>query len=363
MSLEKTDLTLGFIALADCAALAVAKAHGHFEAEGLNVTLSREPSWANIRDKVAVGALDGAHMLGPMAIAANLGLGGAAAEPLAAPFAMNLNGSAVTVSNALAGALREIDPAAMDARPRTAAPLARLADQRRARGLPPLTFAVVFPYSVHNYELRHWLAAGGVEPDRDVRLVVVPPARMVEKLAAGEIDGFCVTAPWNAVALIQGLGQVLVHACEIWPRSPDKVFAVTARFAKRHPQTTAALIRALERAAAWADPPENRLALGRLLADPAVVDAPEAAMRLFLLGAGASGGHAFDDPDYIIFHRDGANRPLVEHADWFFDQMARWGQLPAGASREAARRAYRPELYDAALDAQKPSGARPEGSS
>lgn len=343
MSLEKTDLTLGYIALSCCAAVAVAKARGEFESEGLNVTLSREPSWANIRDKVAVGALDGAHMLGPQAIAMTLGLGGEQA-PIIAPMALNLNGSAITISNAVAQAMREADPAAMATRPRSAAPLRALIERRRRAGEAALTFAVVFPYSVHHYEVRHWLAAGGVDPDRDVRIVVTPPARMVEQLTAGDIDGFCVTAPWNGMAWQAGVGEVLVHASEIWPRSPDKVFGVRQDWAERHPETLSALIRAMERAAAWADARENRAELASLLAD--FIGAPEAALRLSLLGGDAPG--PFDDPDYIIFHREGANRPVAGHARWFLAQMARWGQVPAGVEAGAV---YRPDLFDLALRA------------
>jgi len=348
MSVEKPDLTLGFVALACCAPLAVAKARGFFEEEGLNVSLSREPSWANVRDRLAVGALDGAHMLGPQAIAMTLGLG---AEPTAviAPMSLNLNGSAITVSKAVAEALRGIDPTAFDTRPRTAEPLKRLIERRASAGEPPLTFAVVFPYSVHNYELRHWLAAGGVDPDGDVRIVVVPPQRMVEQLTAGEIDGFCVTAPWNGMAWQAGVGEVLVHASEIWARSPDKVLGVREDWAERHPRTLSALIRAMIRAAEWADQAENRGELAALLAQPEWIGAPEAALRLSLLGPGSDAPDAFDDPDYIIFHRDGANRPSPEHARWFLDQMARWGQLTGEA--EGADRVYRPDLYERAFKA------------
>lgn len=343
MSPEKADVTLGYIALTCCAPLAVASARGEFEAEGLNVTLIREPSWANIRDKVAVGALDGAHMLGPLAIAMTLGLGGEPASVIA-PMALNLNGSAITISNAVARAMREADPAAMATRPRSAAPLRALIERRRAAGEPPPTFAVVFPYSVHHYEVRHWLAAGGVDPDRDVRIVVTPPARMVEQLAAGEIDGFCVTAPWNGLAWQAGVGEVLVHASEIWPRSPDKVFGVRQDWAERRPETLSALIRAMERAAAWADARENRAELAALLAD--FTGAPEAALRLSLVAPGGDAPGPFDDPDYIVFHREGANRPVAGHARWFLGQMARWGQVPAGAEAEAV---YRPDLYDRAF--------------
>ncbi len=351
MSLEKTGLTLGFIALADCAPLAAAKALGYFEEEGLSVALNCEPSWANIRDKVSVGALDGAHMLGPLTLASTMGLGGGGEAPMIAAMSLNLNGSAITISRKLAEALRALDPEAMAQRPRTAEPLKRLIEQRKAAGEPPLTFAAVFPYSVHNYELRYWLAEGGVDPDEDVRIVIVPPARLIERLAAGEIDGFCVTAPWNAVALLSGLGEVIVHACEIWTRSPDKVLGVTEDWAARHPQTLSALIRATAKGAAWADEPANRPELARILADPAVVGTSETVMRLFLLG-GTPELQVFDDPDYIVFHRDGANRPSHGQAHWFLEHMIRWGHAPGDVDANAtAARAYRPDLYEAAFKA------------
>jgi len=232
------DLRLGFIPLTDCAPLVVAQDLGLFAEEGLNVTLSREASWATVRDKVAVGALDGAHMLAPMALASPLGVDGAGdARPMIAPLALNLNGSAITVSTALAAALREIDPEGMAARPITARPLARLVARSRAQGAPPLTFAVVFPYSMHAYQLRYWMAQAGIDPDLDVRLVVTPPPRMVEQLRLGGIDGFCVGAPWNAVAAQEGLGEMLIKASEFWPGSPDKVFGVKALWARERPDT------------------------------------------------------------------------------------------------------------------------------
>ena len=327
------NLTLGFIPLTDCAPLIVAKAQGFFAEEGLEVALSREASWATIRDKVAVGALDGAHMLAPMALAAGLSDGGA---PMLAPLALNQNGSAITVSTRLAASLREIDPAAMAAPLITAATLAKLVARRREQGAPPLSFAVVFPQSMHNYALRYWLAEAGIDPDRDVRLVVTPPPRMVENLRLGEVDGFCVGAPWNAVAMHEGLGEVLIKASQFWPNGPDKVFGLTAAWAERHPDELRAALRALIRASAWADEPGNHAELVALLARPEHVGVdPEALARAL--------------KSEIIFHRDVAGLPRREHALWFLSQMVRWGQ--AGADLDlgaAADQVYRPDLFHAA---------------
>jgi len=349
MSLETTRLRLGFIPLSDAAPLIVAKQQGFFAAEGLDVDLVREASWANVRDRVAAGLLDGAHMLGPMAVAQALGIG---SDPVAitVPLALNLNGSAITVSTAIADALRELDPEGMRRRPRTAAALGRLIERRRAKGLAPLTFAVVFPYSIHNYELRYWLAAAGIHADRDIRLTVVPPPRMVEKLAAGEIDGFCVGAPWNTWAVKQGLGEILLYASEWWGATPDKVFGLTRAWAERHPDTLRAALRALLRAGRWADAPENRGALATLLARPEHVGSPEDVVRMSLTGSPPliQGDPVSDSHDYLVFHRYAASFPWRSHAIWFLTQMVRWGQAPRSADFAAAADVYRPDLYRAA---------------
>lgn len=329
-----SDLRLGFIPLTDCAPLAAAHALGFFEEEGLNVELVREGSWATIRDKVTVGALDGAHMLAPMALAVTASGEG----EILAPLALNQNGSAVTVSTALAAAIAAVDPEALSQVPVTAAALAKVVAARRERGQGPLTFAVVFPYSMHNYLLRYWLAQGGIDPDRDVRLVVIPPPRMVERMRAGDVDGFCVGAPWNAVAEAEGLGRVLVAASQFWPGGPDKVLGVTAELARQRPDELRACLRAVMRGAAWADEAENREALVALLARPDRVGAASAAIARAL-------------EREVIFHRDAAGLPRREHGLWFLSQMTRWGQIGAEHDLQAlAARVYRPDLYrEAAL--------------
>jgi NitT/TauT family transport system ATP-binding protein/nitrate/nitrite transport system substrate-binding protein len=315
-----SELKLGFIPLTDCAPLVVAQSLGFFEEEGLAVELVREGSWATIRDKVAVGALDGAHMLAPMALAAD--------GAILAPLALNRNGSAITVSTALAEALADGGPEA----------LAGIIVARKASGQGPLTFAVVFPQSMHNYFLRDWLARGGIDPDRDVRIVVIPPPRMVERMRAGEVDGFCVGAPWNAVAEAEGVGRMLITASQFWPGGPDKVLGVTAGLAAQRPDELRACLRAVIRGAAWADEPENRAALIELLARPDRIGAAPAAIARAL-------------ESEIVFHRDAAGLPRREHGLWFLSRMVRWGQLDAAADpRALVDRVYRPDLYrDAAL--------------
>jgi hypothetical protein len=261
--------------------------------------------------------------------------------------ALNLNGSAITVSRAVADAMRLVDPEGMAARPRTARPLKRLIEMRRRGGQPPLTFGVVFPYSIHNYELRYWMAAGGVDPDRDVRLKVIPPPRLVGQLSAGEIDGFCVGAPWNALAVHEGLGEILLFSSEWWGSGPDKVFGMRADWAERHPATTQALLRALLKAAVWADAPENRAEMAAILARVIYVDVPEEVVRQSLIGSPpyAQGEAGSESLDYLVYHRYAASFPWRSHAMWFLSQMVRWGQAPHGADFAAAADVYRPDLY------------------
>src|SRR5436853_4439241 len=245
-----TPVCIGFIPLVDAAALIVATDKGFAAAEGLDVTLVREVSWSNVRDKLNIGLFDAAHLLAPVAIASSLGLGHVKV-PIAAPLNLGLNGNAITVSPALHAAIMAeisgdpVDPMA------TALALARVVAKRRKSGAEPLTFGMTFPFSTHNYQLRFWMAAGGVNPDEDVRLVVLPPPYMVESLASGHVDGFCVGAPWNSVAVDLGVGHILHFVSDILVRAAEKVLALRARWAEENPDTVIRLIRALNRSAAF----------------------------------------------------------------------------------------------------------------
>ena len=328
-------ITLGFIPLTDCAPLVVAKDKGFFAEEGLDVALSREASWATIRDKVAVGALDAAHMLAPMALAATLGVG-CEPTPMIAPLALAANGAAVTLSQGVASAL-SFETAAPQAIGRA---LARHVAERAGQGKPPLIFAVVFPFSIHNYALRYWFAEAGLNPDRDVRIVVTPPPRMVEQLRSGQVDGISVGAPWNTVAVNEGLGRIALRTSNFWRGGPDKVLGLTAASAKADPARLAALLRALVRAQAWADAPENRAELVALLAEPGHVGAAPAAIAAAL-------------EDEMVFQRGGVSVPRLEHARWLLSQMRRWGQVDHRVDPAlAAEWVYRPDLALEALRSQ-----------
>ncbi len=348
----QVSLTLGFIPLTDCATLIVAREKGFAAREGIDLRLSREASWANIRDKVALGHLQGAQMLAGMPIAAALGINQLPMR-MVAPFCLSRNGNAISVSNAIYREMLSVgrlDPAGGVAANGEA--LRRVIAARRAAGAPPLTFGMVYPFSCHNYELRYWMAACGIDPNADVNLVVIPPPLMVDSLRAGHVDGFCVGEPWNSLAVEAGLGRIIVSKAELWPQGMEKVLCVPESWANDNPDRLAALIRALDRAAAWADAPAHRLELAHLLAGPAYLDLPARIILPALAGEMIMGQDEAPRPttDFLILHRNRANSPSLSQALWIYAQMARWGQISRQDGDEAViGTIFRPDIYHAAL--------------
>jgi len=338
---------LGFMPLLDCASLVVAAERGFAAEEDLELALVRETSWANIRDRVVIGHFDAAHMLGPMTVASTLGIGHVRV-PVIAPFALGLGGNAITVSLRLWEQMTQ-EGATVGATPGVHATALERVVLRRSE---PLTFAMVYPFSCHNYELRYWLAAGRIDPDKDVRLVVIPPPFLVDALRAGQIDGFCVGEPWNSVAVQAGVGTIVVPTTAIWPSSPEKVLGCRLEWAQRHPKQLAALMRAIYRASRWCDQPENHAELAKLLAQPRYVGAPADLLQQ-ALGSRltlTTNTPAVQLEDFFTPSRHNATFPWVSHALWFYEQMLRWKQIEFAPNQVAAVRAtYRPDLYRAAL--------------
>lgn len=349
-------LVVGFMPLLDCASLVVAAERGFAAQEGLDLRLVRESSWANIRDRIIVGHFDAAHMLAPMTIASSLGIGHIKA-PFIAPLSLGLGGNAITVSSSLWEAMVREGAVAGNFTLSQGAALKRVIEARR----DPLTFGMVYPFSCHNYELRYWLAAAGVDPDRDVRLVVIPPAFLVDALRTGQIDGFCVGEPWNSVAVDAGVGAIVLPTTALWPLSPEKVLGCRAEWAQRYPEQLASLLRAVYRAAQWAEDPENHASVAQLLAEPRYVGisagilarAMRGELRLY------PGGDPTRLNDFYVPASHHAAFPWVSHALWIYDQMIRWRQVEFSTEHLAVvRGAYRPDLYRSALaslDSDMPS--------
>ncbi len=344
-------LVVGFIPLLDCASLIVAAERGFAAEEGLDLRLVRETSWANIRDRVIVGHFDAAHMLAPMAIASTLGIGHIK-MPFIAPFSLGLGGNAITVSVSLWEEMTRQGAVGGSFTPAQGVALKRVITAHERAGREPLKFGMVYPFSCHNYELRYWLAAAGIDPDRDVRLAVIPPPFLADALRTGQIDGFCVGEPWNSVAVDAGVGAIVTPTTALWPLSPEKVLGCRTDWAERYPEQLAALLRALYRAAAWTEVPENRAEVAKLLAEPRYVGASAGLLHRALSGRLAlqPGGEPAEVTDFFVPASHHATFPWASHALWVYTQMVRWGQVEASADNEAsARRTYRPDLYRAAL--------------
>ncbi|AQZ53473.1 CmpA/NrtA family ABC transporter substrate-binding protein [Martelella mediterranea] len=344
------DLSIGFVPLLDSAIVLAAEAKGFFIEEGLKVRLTRETSWSAIRDRLAVGSLQAAHVLAPMPIAANLGLFPLAPK-LVAPIALGLGGNAVTVSAALGAAMEaegdesDLDPA------KAGAALKRVIAVRRAEGLPPLRFGVVYVFSGHNLELRYWLAANGIDPDRDIEIVVLPPPFMPDAVEAGRIDGYCAGEPWNTIAARRGAARIVTVKAKIWRSSPEKVLALPADFVEANEETVAALLRGLYRASQWAAEPENHPELAAILAEPGHLDVDRAMLEPLFSGTLAISEKAETTvEDFFLTSAKAATFPWQSHALWFYSQIVRWGLCDHSAENaEIAKMSYRPDIYRKAL--------------
>lgn len=357
MRARQDRLQLGLLKLADGAPVILAKELGFFAEEGLDVAISVEPSWANIADKLAYGLLDGAVLLPPLAMAITLGLRGASACPLVVPMSLSLGGNTVTLSTELA---KSLSPNTLRAGALAAAEALATLPALRSRGNPP-TLAVVHVFSTHNLLLRYWLAAGGIDPGRDVRFVVIPPARVVTALRDKRIDGFCAGAPWGTVAERAGHGVTVATSHSIWRNAPEKIFAVPAAWAERHPEALQATLRALLRAARYCDDPAHAATIAAVLSRDTYLDMPAE----MIVSPPPS---LADTPEEAasVFFANAATFPWRSHALWFLREMARWDLLDVDLDLSAiAKTVYRPDLYSIAatqLDINIPlADAKTEG--
>ena len=336
-AISSRPLRVGFLALTDAAPFAVAAHLGLFARHGVHVELHREIGWATLREKIIYGELDAAHAPAPMLWSTHLGLGCPPSEVLTA-LILGLNGNALTLSRTLwmAGV-------------RDATSLRTYAQDRRAQ--PPLTFGIVFQYSSHHLLLRDWLLAAGINPERDVRIVIVPPAQMFRHLAAGTLDGYCAGEPWNTLAVREGAGWCPTWSAAQSPGHVEKVLLVTQRFAETNPAEHAALIAALAAACAWCDEPHHREPLAALLSDARYLNVPARVIAPALLGHFDCGhGRVASTPDFHIFSRRDANVPTVAKAAALQAELLAAGLLSAATLSPALpRRLFREDLHRAAL--------------
>jgi nitrate/nitrite transport system substrate-binding protein len=360
---EKDELKLGFIKLTDCAPLVIAKELGFFEDEGLYVTLEAQANWKILLDRVIAGELDGAHMLAGQPIGATVGIGTKAAVVTA--ISLDLNGNAITVSNDVWKRMQQADPRLAQPKPPhpiSAKSLAPAVEEAAAAGRP-FQMGMVFPLSTHNYELRYWLAAGGIHPgfytkgdatgtqQADVLISVTPPPQMPATLEQGTIQGYSVGEPWNQQAVFKGIGVPVVTDLEIWKNNPEKVFGVTAAWAAQNPETHVRVVKALIRAGQWLDAsPANRAQAVQMLARREYVGADAQVIANSMTGHFEyAKGDRREMPDFNVFFRDFATYPFYSDGVWVLTQMRRWGQIPEAKPDawydETIRQVYRPDVW------------------
>lgn len=370
LKLEKDELKLGFIKLTDMAPLAVAYEKGFFEDEGLFVTLEAQANWKVLLDRTIDGELDGAHMLAGQPLGATIGFGTQA--HIVTAFSMDLNGNGITVSNEVWAEMKKHIPHkdGKPVHPIKADTLKPVLEQYKEKG-KPFKMGMVFPVSTHNYELRYWLAAGGIHPgfyapaDGDTSgtvaaealLSVTPPPQMPATLEAGTISGYCVGEPWNQQAVFKGIGVPVITDYQIWKNNPEKVFGVSNEWAEKYPNTHLALVKALIRAAKWLDENNNanREEAVKILAKPEYVGADYKVIANSMTGTFEfEKGDKREIPDFNVFYRYYANYPFYSDAIWYLTQMRRWGQIgetkPDSWYMDIAKKVYKPEIYKQAAE-------------
>jgi len=333
---RKRSIRIGFTALTDCAPLVLAQELGLFAKYGVKVVLSREVGWATIRDKIIYGELDAAHAPAGMLITVACGVGAIKTECLTG-VVINLHGNAITLSRALwRNGVRD---------GQTLCKYIRETNDR-------LTLGIVYQHSSHGFMLRNWLRGHGIDPERDVQLVVVPPVQVHANLKAGHIDGYCVGDPWNSLAVMTRTGWVVATGAELEPRHPEKVLMIRRDFADQHTPEHLGVIAALVEAGRFCDAAENRERVVETLAQPHVINAPIQAIRMSLSGNFDYGhGRIEKTGRQHIFHSGNANEPTVEKAQWVIDNLIRSGAVPDAQLIPVgtAEHCFRVDLYRQAI--------------
>jgi ABC-type nitrate/sulfonate/bicarbonate transport system substrate-binding protein len=327
-------LRVGFLPLTDCAPLVMARELGLFTRYGLDVQLCREVSWSSIQDKIVHGALDAAHAPAAMPFATNLGF--QTPRPVCTTgLVLSLEGTAITISRAL--------------RERGVRDAVTLREEiRKNHGRRTFTFAAVFPYSSQNFLLRQWLSSGGIDPDRDVRIVMMPPIHLFPTLRLGHIDGYCVGEPWTSLAVEARVGWCVATSAELSPRHPEKVLLVRQDFAEHRAEEHHLLIAALIEACAFCDKREHRQHISDTLARPEYVNAPADCLKACLVGPFDYGHRRVEShPDFMIFSRFRANEPGPDKAAWVLGHLHTMGLIKdlSVLQSQAVRSAFRADLY------------------
>jgi nitrate/nitrite transport system substrate-binding protein len=344
---ETNTIRFGIIALTDCSSIVMAHELGYFRQFGIESIISKEASWAVIRDKLSIGENQATHMLIGMPFASTMGLAGSPVKPMVIPWLLNRNGQAITLNNKL-----------KQAGVKTAKDVKPVADKAKAAG-DPLTFAMTFPPGTHAMWIRYWLASGGIHPDRDVTLITIPPPQMVANMKVGKMDGFCVGEPWNNRAIVDGIGYTVVTTQQMWRDHPEKVCAFTEEFAAKNPKTVKAILKALHLASVYLDKLENRAKVAEVVSRPTYINCPPDIILQRLLGNYDYGdGRKEQDKFYMVFSDRDCNYPHAAFGMWWLSQFRRWGMVKEPPDyRGMAKRVLRSDIY---VEAMKEMGMTPK---
>ncbi|MDM0016278.1 CmpA/NrtA family ABC transporter substrate-binding protein [Variovorax saccharolyticus] len=311
---EKEEVKIGFIPLTDCASVVMASVLGIDKKYGVKIVPSKEASWAGVRDKLVNGELDFAHVLYGLVYGVHLGIGGPKKD-MAVLMTLNNNGQAITLSKKLA------DKGAVDG-----ASLAKVMGKEKAE----YTFAQTFPTGTHAMWLYYWMAANGINPLKDAKVITVPPPQMVANMRVGNMDGYCVGEPWGQRAIMDGIGITAITTQDIWKDHPEKVLGTTGDFVKKYPNTARAVTAAIIEAGKWIDTGlQNKNKMAETIADKSYVNTSVDAINQRILGRYTNGlGKNWDDPNHMKFYGDGAvTYPYLSDGMWFLTQHKRWGLL------------------------------------
>jgi nitrate/nitrite transport system substrate-binding protein len=336
---ETKTIRFGIIALTDCSSIVMAHELGYFKQFGIDSVISKEASWAVVRDKLSIGENQATHMLLGMPFASTMGLAGSPVKPMVIPWLLNRNGQAITLNNKLKQAGVKT---AKDVRP--------LAEKAKASG-EPLAFAMTFPPGTHAMWIRYWLASGGIHPDKDVTLITIPPPQMVANMKVDKMDGFCVGEPWNNRAIVDGIGYTAITTQQMWPDHPEKVCAFTEEFATKNPKTVKATLKALHLASVHLDKLDNRAKAAEIVSRPTYINCPPEIILQRLLGNYDYGdGRKEQDKFYMAFSDRDANYPQPAFGKWWVSQFRRWGMVKGTPDYHGiTKRVLRPDIYTEAM--------------
>jgi nitrate/nitrite transport system substrate-binding protein len=333
---ETPQIRVGIIALTDCSSIVIAYEEGFFKEYGLDVTVSKEASWAVIRDKLQLGENHATHMLYGMPYASTMGLFGSPVKPMIIPFAINHNGQGITLHKKyLARGVKKPEQ------------LKPMVEEAKTNG-SPLIFAMTFSPGTHAMWMRYWLGAGGTNPDKDISLITIPPPQMVANLKVDKMDGLCVGEPWNARAIFDKIGYTVITSQKIWKDHPEKVLAFTEEFAEKNPKTVKAILRAMIQASQYIDKMENRDKVADIVGQPQYINCPKEVILSRLMGQYdyGDGSPVEQDPDYMTFFVRDTNFPWKSHGIWWLSQFRRWGMVKEPPDyRGLVNRVHRPDIY------------------